>query len=382
LEIQKNGGGDPDFLKLRFLNTNDLVMVTLNQSESAPTVQYWVSDPNFFPIYFYYYTGFPESPDFTFQFGVVIPGIYYIHLGQGFGDTFINMTIERVVVSPPIADKDSNNAAGQMVQLTQGQTHSENAGLPWDPSDYFYLHITPSAQFNKYLTIELETNEANEIQWELYDPIGIQRPSTVYTSDTIKMGKGLLKDYVITVVNNYILRIWMQEGFGQYNLTMTVLSYENDNDNSIGEATPVTDNSEESGDVNLSFDRDDYYEIYLAEGEPLWVVLTPINGPVDLYIFDERENQKRASRKSGLDVDRIDSWKPDDDGFYYIVVESVYESPDWENPPTVDYTLEVWINYRPEINSGLDPWVKNYHIDEDTTDTDYDVTVIFMDKDG
>lgn len=382
LEIQKNGGGDPDFLKLRFLNINDMVMVSVSQSEQNSTVEYWVSDPNFFPVYLYYFTGPPEDPIFNFQFGVVIPGIYYIHTGQGFGDTYINMTIDRVAVSPPISDKDANNAPGHMVLLTQGQTHSEDAGLPWDASDFFYLNIVPSAQFNKYLTIELETDEANEIQWEMYNSAGILRPSPVYTSDTIKFGSSLLKDYRILVGGDYILRIWMQVGFGQYNLTMTVLSYENDNDNSIGEATPVTDNSEKTGDVNLSFDRDDYYEIYLEEGEPLWVVLTPINGPADLYIFDHLENQKKASRRSGLEIDRIDSWKPDDAGFYYIVVESVYESPGWEAPPTVDYTLEVWINYRPEINSGLPPWVKNYHIDEDTPDSEYDVTIIFGDKDG
>ncbi|NOQ53684.1 MAG: hypothetical protein GQ558_03660, partial [Thermoplasmata archaeon] len=382
LTIRRDGGGDPDFLELRFLNTNDMVMVTVNQSDPNTTVEYWVTDPNFFPIYYYYYTGTPADPNFNFQFGIVVPGIYYINTGQGFGDTFINMTIDRVAVSPPIADRDSNNEPGDMVQLTQGQTHRENAGLPWDPSDYFYLHIKPSSEFNKYLTIELETDEANTVQWELYDPAGILRPSAVYTSDTIKFGNGLLKDYVITVEDDYIVRIWMQVGFSQYNLTMTILSYANDNDNSIGEATPVTDNSEESGDVNLSFDRDDYYEIYLEEGEPLWVVMTPINGPADLYIFDEFENQKRASRKPGTDTERINSWKPDDAGFYYIVVESVYEAPDWENPPTVDYTLEVWINYRPEINSGLDGWVKNYHLDEDSVDSDYDVTVIFGDKDG
>lgn len=382
LEIQKNGGGDPDFLMLRFLNTNDMVIVTVNQSQLASTVEYWVSDPNFFPVYFYYYTGPPENPNFTFQFGVVVPGTYYIHTGQGFGDTYINMTIERVAVSPPSPDRDANNAPTQMVLLTEGQTHRENAGLPWDPSDYFYLNIIPTAQANKYLTIELETDDTNTIQWEMYDSAGILRPSSVYTSDTIKFGSSLLKDYRILVGGDYILRIWMQVGFGQYNLTMTILSYENDNDNSIGEATPVTDNSMESGDVNLSFDRDDYYEIYLDEGEPLWVVLTPINGPADLYIFDHLENQKKASRKSGMEIDRIDSWKPDDAGFYYIVVESVYESPGWENPPTVDYTLEVWINYRPEINSGLPGWVKNYHIDEDTPDSDYTVDIIFGDKDG
>ncbi len=382
LEIRKDGGGDADFLKLLFLTANDMVMVSVNQSEPTTTCEYWVTNPNRFPIYYYYYTGPPDNPMFSFQFAAVVPGTYFIHTGQGFGDTFINMTITRINISPPPADKDVNNAPGQMVLLTDGVTHRENAGLPWDASDFFYIDIQPTNQVSKYLSIAIETSAANSIQWELYDTVGITRPSPVYTSDTLRFGSKEMRHMRITIPGNHIFRVWMMEGYGQYNLTVSVLSYPNDEDNSIEEATLVTDNSVKTGDVNLSFDRDDYYEIYLEEGQPLWVTLTPVNGPVDLYIFDVDENQKKASRKSGLVVDHIDGWEPDEAGFYYIVVESVYESPDWEDPPTVDYTLEVWINYAPHAKGSGWTKEKPYPIDEDTIDTEFDVTGVFDDKDG
>ena len=51
LEIRKDGGGDADFLMLTFLDVNDMVMVPVQQSAPATTVEYWVSAPNSFPVY-------------------------------------------------------------------------------------------------------------------------------------------------------------------------------------------------------------------------------------------------------------------------------------------------------------------------------------------
>jgi hypothetical protein len=391
LEIQRNGGGDFDYLKLPFVNTNDII--TVNVSHADPdtypaTIEYWVSDPNLFPIYTYDYQGDPNPANFTFTFAVTVAGSHYIHTGIGLGDTYINMTINRIPVNPPPQDKDSNNMPLAKVLLTSEQTHREDAGLPWDPSDFFYINIQPNLNVNKYLTIEVATSSSNSIQWELYDTTGIQRPSLTFSSDTIIFGEtaldgtSRLQERRIEVSGDYILRIWMKEGFGQYNLTLTVLSYPNDQDNSIDEATTVVDGFVGSGDVNLSFDRGDYYEIYLEAGEPLWVVLQVINGPADLFILDEDKNQKAASRKSDLETDHIDGWKPEIAGLYFIVIEAVYEAPNWENPPTVDYDLEVWINYDPEVNTPVDQKLRNYHLDEDTVNTDYDVTVLFKDADG
>ncbi len=174
----------------------------------------------------------------------------------------------------------------------------------------------------------------------------------------------------------------MMEGYGQYNLTVSILSYPNDRNNNVDEATTVIDDSVSTGDVNLTFDREDYYEIYLEEGQPLWATLVPVSGPADLYVFDEFLNQKDASRLPDLATDHIDGWVPDVSAMYYIVVEAVYEAPAWENPPTVDYTLTVWINSAPKIVQPLPPHLKNHHLDEDTIDTSYDVTLVFEDEDG
>ncbi len=382
LTIRKEGGGDRDYIKIPFLNTNDVVTVSINQSQDMNQVEYWVEDANKFPIYFYQYNGLPANPIFSFSFAAVVTGPYYVYHGQGFGTSYINMTIDRVNISPPPADKDSNNMPLAKVTLTDGQTVRENAGLPWDPSDFYVINIQPSPTTNKYMSIDIASDAGTKVQWEIYDSVGINRPTIDYSTDTWLQGESSLDQRRITVAGDYIFRIWMKEGYGQYNLTVSILSYPNDLDNSIDEATAILDNALETGDVNLSFDREDYYEIFLEEGQPLWATLTPVSGPADLYLFDEFLNQKDASRLSDMAIDHIDGWKPDTDGLYYIVVEAVYEAPNWEEPPTVDYTLKVWINYAPKEVRPYNQSMRNYHLDEDTLDTDYDVTVVFEDADG
>lgn len=382
LTIRKEGGGDRDYIKIPFLNNNDIVTVTINQSQANNQVEYWVEDANKFPIYFYQYNGLPASPNFTFNFAAIVSGPYYIYHGQGFGTSYINMTIDRVPISPAPPEKDSNNIPLAKVLLTSDQKVTDQAGLPWDPHDFYYINIQPNANTNKYLSITIDTDEENVIQWEIYDNTGITRPSLLHTSDALLIGSSDLEHRRITVAGDYIFRIWMIEGYGYYNLTVSVLSYPNDLDNSVDEATTVMDDSEMSGDVNLTFDRSDYYEIFLHVDEPLWVEMTPMNGPADLYVFDEFENQKAASRMPDMAMDHIDGWGPDVEGYYYIVVEAVYEAPNWENPPTVSYDLKVWINFKPEINLPVRPELRNYHLDEDTVDTEFDVTELFKDQDG
>jgi hypothetical protein len=381
LTIRKDGGGDDDYIQLPFLVANDVVTVTVNQTEDTTTVEYWASDPNKFPVHLYQFNGPPMNPNFTFQFVALITGPYYIHTGQGFGDTFINMTITKQSQTPPSA-KDNNNEPGDKKLLTSDQVHRQNAGAPWDPSDFFFINIQPNLAVNKYLSLNIETAPGTKVQWELYSSTGINRPSETYTSDTIIFGSGIMEHRRIMTPDDYNIRIWMMEGYGQYNLTVSILSYPNDQDNSIEEATGVTDDSQQSGDVNLSFDIDDYYEIYLEAGEPLWVRLNMTGGPADLYIFNDLEEQKKAARKSGLQEEFIPDWRDHDEGFFYIVVEAVYEAPIWEFPPTVDYTLEVWINYGPNVKSGIDATMKHKHVDEDTSDNTYDISTIFEDKDG
>jgi hypothetical protein len=382
LLVRKEGGGDRDYIKIPFLNTNDLVSVSIDQMNTSNQVEYWVEDPNHFPIYYYQYNGLPEPPQFSFNFAAIIGGPYFFYHGQGFGTTYFNVTFERVPIDPPPPEKDSNNFPLAKQVLTDGQMVQDDAGLPWDPSDFYYINIQPDAVTNKYLSVDIDSPEDTRAQWEIYDNAGIDRPSLTYTSDTWLIGDSDLKDRRVMTAGDYIFRIWMVEGFGQYNLTVSILSYPNDENNDADEATAVIDNDQKTGDVNLTFDREDWYEIYLDAKMPLWVTMVPTSGPADLYIFDDLLNQKDASRLPDLSMDHIDGWEPDIAGVYYIVVEAVYEPPLWENPPTVDYTLDVWINYRPHVVLPIPPPLKNFHMDEDTVNTDFDVTVLFDDADG
>ena len=110
LTIRKEGGGDRDYIKLGFLSLNDVVTVNIDQSlNTSNQVEYWVEDPNGFPVYYYQYNGLPADPIFSFNFAALINGPYYIYHGQGFGTTIINMTIDRVSIDPPPPDKDTNN---------------------------------------------------------------------------------------------------------------------------------------------------------------------------------------------------------------------------------------------------------------------------------
>ena len=382
LTIRKEGGGDRDYIKLGFLNLNDVITVNIDQSmNSSNQVEYWVEDPNLFPIYFYQYNGLPEDPIFSFNFAALINGPYYFYHGQGLGTTYFNMTIERVPIDPPPPDKDTNNIHSAKQTLVDGQTVRENAGLPWDPSDFYVIDIQPSATTNKYLSIDISIEVDTKLQWEIYDNVGITRPSLSYTVDLMLIGDSNLAQKRITVAGDHIFRIWMIEGYGQYNLTVSILSYPNDQNNNVDEATTIMDNAVETGDVNYTFDWQDFYEIYLEADQPLWMTLTPVNGPVDLYILDQFLNQKAASRMPDMAVDRINGWEPASEGLYYIVVEAVYEAPKWEDPPTVDYTLNVWINFAPTPRSGIGH-LKNYHLDEDTIDNGYNVTLLFEDEDG
>ncbi len=394
LVVRRDGGGDPDYLRLPFLSANDMVTVNISQrfittiesmggAEWNTTCEYYVSDPNKFPIVYYNYLGKDTSgePNFTLKFAAIVSGDYFIHTEQGFGNCWIIMNITVTPMSPPSA-KDNNNKPSDKALLTSGVTRRTNAGLPWDPSDFYYINIQPTAQTNKYLTIQANTASGTELQWEVYDNVGLQRTKLSYDQDALFYKTGDRPEMInrpITIAGDYNIRVWMKEGYGQYNLTVTILSYANDQNNSIEDAYEVDDNTNISADVNLSFDREDWTSIYVLKGQPLWVRMKPHNGPADVFVFDELGNQKASGdRRDGLEEERINGWAPEEDGYYYILVEAAFEA-EWPDPPNIQYTLEVWLNYYPQ---RVQPHPKPQHnVPEDTVNTEYDVTILFTDKD-
>ena len=391
ITVRRDGGTDEDFLKIPFLAFNDLVTVHVSQNQTMhATVDYWCSDPSKFPIYHnQFIIGSDTDPtDFEFQFAAVVSGSYYIHTGNGFGGTWINFTITRVPSVPPAGEKDTNNKPSDKVPLANDVPHGEDGGLAWDPSDYFYINVQPTAQNNKYLSIHITNDTDMKVDWELYDMMTVQRPSKYYTQDMLlqmswRDSAHPLVDWHVPAAGDYVVRIWVREGYGSYTVTLNILTYPNDGNNTIPEAYQVYDPRIASydhldADVNLSFDMDDYDKIYLEAGQPLWVKMRPDNGPADLFLQDADGNQIKKSDNPGLDEEDIYDFRPDDSGFYYILVSAVYEDT-FPSPSTVTYTLWVWINYAPNVHPGTPP---RFLIPEDVINDTISVADWFEDKDG
>ena len=391
ITVRRDGQTDPDYLKIPFLAINDLVTVKVEQNATmAANVDYWCSDPGKFPIFHRFFNVDQHSTvfEFEFQFAAIVSGSYWLHTGNGMGGTWINFTITRVATTPPAGEKDTNNKPGDMVLLANDVPHTENGGLAWDPSDFFFINVQPNAQFNKYLSIHISNDTDISVDWELYDPMSVQRPSREYESDllvrqTNRDDRHPLVDWPVPSAGNYIVRIWVREGYGSYTVTLGTLTYPNDANNSIPEAYQVYDArivpyDHLDADVNLSFDMDDYDKIYLVAGQPLWIKMMPKNGPADLFLQDAEGNQILKSDNAGLANETIYDYRPDEAGFYYILVEAVYED-EFGNPPTVEYTLWVWINYAPNVKKGAP--VK-FSMPEDTINDTISVADWFEDKDG
>ena len=382
ITFRRDGGGDFDFLKLGFLSTDDLVNVLVDTNDTMPVmIDFWVSDPYKFPVYFYQYNFEIGDPNtFSFEFGCIMGGNYYLHTGQGFGDTFINFTITRTHMSTPSPQKDVNNKPAEKLLLSMPATQAGSGGLPWDPSDFYYVKVNPTADINKYLSISLTNDAGIKVDWELYNTVGILRPSVDYKSDCVgspPFGSSSqpLKDWPVTVAGDYIIRIWVKEGYGSYTLKVSELQYMNDHNNTVDEAYTVFDNTDLTADVNLSFDWDDYDKIYLLAKQPLWIWLKPETSPVDVYLVDENDISLVSSRAAGLDEEHIYNWVPDDDGYYYIRISAVDE-PDF-TLATTNYQLKVWINSAPKAAGP-----KTISIKEDTVNTSYNVADWFTDPDA
>ena len=391
ITVRRDGGGDDDYLQLPFLNNNDLVTVHVEQNQTMfADVDYWCSDPGKFPIFERYFSVNPHSTEFgfDFQFAAVVSGTYYIHTGQGMGDTWINFTITRVASTPPGGVIVGNDKPANKVVLAADVPHTEDGGLPWDPSDFFSINVQPTAQNNKYLSIHLSNDTGTVVNWELYSTATVQRPSEAYMSDQLAPGTAQdsghpLVDWPVPASGDYYIRIWVRGGYGSYTVTLGVLTYPNDANNSIEEAYQVYDPRIASydhldADVNLSFDMDDFDMIFLEAGQPLYVRMIPDKGPADLFLQDADGNQVGKSDNPGLEEEQIYNFRPDEAGFYYILVSAVYEDT-YPNPLTVTYTLWVWINYAPNVVKGAPP---KYSMPEDLVNDTISVADWFEDKDG
>ncbi len=95
---------------------------------------------------------------------------------------------------------------------------------------------------------------------------------------------------------------------------------------SFDDAQSITDPITVSGYVSANSDPDDYFLVTLTEDTAITLVMeskSP-NADLNLYLYDENENQEDASLTSG---DSVDSITVEDAGTYYIRIEAATDGP-------------------------------------------------------
>ncbi len=103
--------------------------------------------------------------------------------------------------------------------------------------------------------------------------------------------------------NYYILDVYSYNGSGNYTLDVEIVETISldDGDNSISQANPLDSGMTVSDDLNEYYDTDDYYEIYVNQGQILHTFLevpVQVNTDFDLYIYDSSGSQLGISEAS------------------------------------------------------------------------------------
>jgi chitodextrinase len=119
----------------------------------------------------------------------------------------------------------------------------------------------------------------------------------------------------------YIVRVYSYSGAGNYTLSVSISSRNNldDGNNDFGSAEALALPADVSGQLNLRYDPDDYYEVEMVRGGTLDIYLdVPMNGDFNLYLYDQDEFQIRSSTEANSDEEL--RFAVTEDGTYYVLV--------------------------------------------------------------
>lgn len=376
--IRKDGGGDADFLRMSFLSIGDLVTLELDHPiGDRATLEYYVSDPNRFPIRYHYYDG--TGPNIVrLEFQVTLEGPYFFHVGQGFGDTIFSMNITRV--STP-STGDENDRPEDALPFSSTTIIHDNFGQPYDPSDFYRLELAPSETEKVFLSFTLSIPDGAEGQWELYTSSGIERGSQTYTLDC-RFGDSEIKFFDrITSPDSYFIRVWCNVGDGDYTLSIEIATYPNDGNDLLAEALEIWDGDDFNGTLHTEFDLKDHFKINLFEGDRL-----------QLWLYVDDDADLRLLNETGAQLSISDNWNEDseyisylisseDEGYYYI---SVYPSTELDLIPSrnIGYRLRVLVNLPPQLDNDYARTLDNWQITEDTVDDRIELARLFRDPEG
>jgi len=378
LQFRRDGGGDDDYFRFQGLEVGDLVTLTVDPATWMSEVDFYVSDPQRFPVWYYKYDGSTEPLPLVFEFFVASQGDYYFHTGQGYGDTFINISfsIEASGIVP-----DGNDRPDQASVLSGNETISSDLDQPYDPSDFYKVHLAPGSSRKVFLTIKVLDISAGAAKWELYSSEGVKRPSEGYASDTFFQDLPTMVEFApILTEDDYYLRVWMRLGSGNVKLSFLMYTYPNDGNDDYDGATEVHNGDVIVDTVNTKMDPLDNYKIALVPHDNLSLWLE-VDDDLDLFLFFEGGRQA-ASMEFDTVTEHIKYEVPEGaTGWYYIIVQPYNLDPGVPSQ-TIHYTLRVRTNLDPVAYPAAAGLIGVHSLWEDTDDSTIDLALLFSDPEG
>jgi hypothetical protein len=343
---------------------------------------FFISDPNRFPIWHYRYDGGGESLPLKFELFAAIPGDYFFNVEGVYGDVVINFSFS---IGASGQASDGNDCPEQATVLTGNATISSDLAQPYNTSDFYKIHLAPSSSWKVFLTIEHFNISAGAAQWELYNSSGVRRPSNDYLSDYFPEypHQNLPTHVEYLPINNeddYYLRVWMRLGSGHVSLSLLVFEYPNDGNDDNESAIEVHDGDVVIESVNNIFDPYDYYRISLAPHDNLSLWLD-VDYDADLFLFHDGM-RIRISDENFTVTDHIKYEVPDEGlGWYSIAIRPFNLDPALPER-TIHYTLRVRTNLDPVAHPAAAGLVDVHPVWEDTVDSTIDLALLFWDPDG
>ncbi len=152
----------------------------------------------------------------------------------------------------------------------------------------------------------------------------------------------------------YILNVYSYEGNGDYTLDLEIVDTISldDGDNSISSAFPLDSGDTISDGLNEYYDEDDYYEIYVNQGDILYAFLeVPMDTDFDLYIYDssgdildyseaDYGNEELSIYAITGDYYYVNVWAYYGIGVYSLYVET-FEGPSSDYNNDLDSSQEI-----------------------------------------
>jgi hypothetical protein len=379
LMVRKEGGGDRDYIKIPFLEKNDLVSVSVDQKNASNQVEYWVEDPNHFPIFYYQYNGPPDPPQFEIQFAAIISGPYFLYHGQGFGTTVISVNFS---VQPGSSMGDGNDRPDDAAEVNRTVVENGTFGLPDDPADFFRLELDPSPDIKTFLSIYVSTGVGTEAQWEMYNSTGILRQDLTYSGDVIAIGADAETfDERMEERGTLYLRLWCWRGGGDYQLFVNIENYPEDGDDEMETARVLVDGQTVNGTLHTRFDEADHLRIDLDGGDTLSLTMD-VGEDLDLFVLHSDGYQVASSRNWYDESEHISYVVPPDWGGTYIV--RVVMSSELDPLPfrEISYRLHAVANLPPGLDPDYASTYRSWPMLEDWVDEGILLTDLFFDPEG